>query len=200
METTELALERVLAFGRSVKPDLPAVDAALAAVRALFAGANTSYVVVGGVAVLHHGYVRTTRDIDLIVEPEAAAGLGPQLAASGFERERANRWRHRPSGVEIDLLFAGDPIPPSSKRRYPAPVAVARSSREQDIAALPALLELKLAAGRHQDVADVVGLLQGLDEQSYLGVEAAVDLELRPRLADLRQDAMEERRWRDPSA
>jgi hypothetical protein len=196
VETTELALERVLAFGRAVKPDLPAVDSALAALRDLLANAGMAYVVVGGVAVVHHGYVRTTRDIDLIVERSEGTRLEPLLGAGGFERQRANRWRHGTSGVEVDLLFAGDPIPPRSQRRYPAPEAVKRSSRERDIVDLPQLLELKLAAARHQDLADVVGLLQGLDEVAYNQVEAAIDASLRSQLAALRQDAMEELRWR----
>ena len=73
---------------------------------------------------------------------------------------------------------------------------MARSSREGDIVDLPPLLELKLAAARHQDLADVVGLLRDLDEVAYNHVEAAIDVSLRARLAALRQDAMEERRWR----
>lgn len=196
METTELALERVLAFGRAVKPDLPAVDSALVALRDLLASAGTAYVVVGGVAVVHHGYVRTTRDIDLIVEASDGSRLESILGGAGFERLRVNRWRHQASGVEVDLLFAGDPIPPAAKRRYPAPGAVARSPREGDIVDLPPLLELKLAAARHQDLADVVGLLGELDQVAYNNVEAAVEVSLRPQLAALRQDAMEERRWR----
>jgi hypothetical protein len=198
VETTEGALGRVLAFGRAVQPDLPAVDGALAALRDLLAAERVEYVVVGGVAVVHHGYARTTRDVDVLLTSEAAERVAPALARHGFDRLCATRWRHRESGAEVDLLFSGDPIPPRARRRFPAPAAVARSSREPDIAGLAPLLELELAAGRHQDVADVVGLLQGLDEAAYLAVEAAVEVELRPRLAELRQDALEERRWRDP--
>jgi hypothetical protein len=41
-------------------------------------------------------------------------------------------------------------------------------------------------------VADVVQLLQRLDEGRYLEIEAAMPPELRPELASLRRDALEE--------
>jgi hypothetical protein len=126
--------------------------------------------------------------------------LEPVLAAGRFAVAGPRRWRHEASGVEIDLLFAGEAIPPTARRNYPEPEAVPRSRREPDIADLGPLLDLKLAAGRHQDLADVVGLVQGLDDASYLRTESTVDADLRVRLAELRHDALEERRWRDPAS
>ena len=57
------------------------------------------------------------------------------------------------------------------------------------------LLELKLQAGRRQDLADVVAVLKTLDEGSYLPVEAAVASEYRAELAALREEALEELGW-----
>lgn len=197
MESTAAALARVNAFGRAVKADLPAVDVALAAVRAALARGELDYVLVGGLAVIHHGYVRATRDIDLLVDRGELARVEPLLASAGIERTGAKRMRHGATGVDVDLLFAGDPIPPRERVRFPSPASVARSDREGDIVDLPALIALKLHAGRHRDLADVVGLLQDLDEGGYLRVEAALPEDLRPRLFELRTDALEERRWRD---
>lgn len=92
----------------------------------------------------------------------------------------------------IDLLVSGDPIPRAAGDVYPAASVVEASPRDPNIAALPALLELKLRAHRHQDVADVVGLLKLLDDAGYLDVESKVAAPLRSELAKLRDDALEE--------
>jgi hypothetical protein len=180
-----------------MKPDLPAVEVALAELRKLLGRVALDYVLVGGLAVIHHGYVRATRDIDLLVDRDEIARIEPLLAEGGFERTSPQRLRHGASGVDVDLLFAGDSIPPRERVRFPSPASVGRSAREGDVVDLPDLVALKLQAGRHQDVADVVGLLQKLDEGEYLRLEAALGAELRPRLFELRTDALEERRWRD---
>jgi hypothetical protein len=60
------------------------------------------------------------------------------------------------------------------------------------VVGLAGLFTLKLQARRHQDLADVVALLKGLDEVAYTEVESEVDPALRPALADLRRDALEE--------
>lgn len=194
MSDTARNLARVVAFARSVRPDMPVVDEALGELRALLAREGVSYVIIGGVAVLHHGYARTTRDVDVLLDREGFERLETALAATAFERSGARKWRHQPSGAGVDVLVAGEPVPPAGRALFPDPAAVARSDREADIAALAPLLELKLAARRHQDVADVVGLLQNLDGDRYLALEAAVSAGLRPEVARLRAEALEERR------
>ena len=54
------------------------------------------------------------------------------------------------------------------------------------------MLELKLVARRHQDLADVVALLKPVSEGAYMELDAAVPLSLRPMLQGLRRDALEE--------
>lgn len=63
--------------------------------------------------------------------------------------------------------------------------------------ALPASVDFKLQAKRHQDIADVVALLEGLDDARYLALEAATPPARRPELARLREDALEELRFED---
>jgi hypothetical protein len=162
---------------------MPSVDEGLVALRRLLAAAGVEGALVGGAAVIHHGYVRATEDLDL---------LEPHLAAHGFERAKENRLRHVPSGVDVDLLFGGERRPRPGSPPYPRPSEVARSDRESDVVALPALVELKLVARRHQDLADVVELLKRLDEEAYLALEASVPPELRADLLRLRRDALEE--------
>jgi hypothetical protein len=162
----------------------------------LFAEAQVAYLLVGGVAVIHHGYVRTTRHLDVLLERHDASTLGDAvLARHGFVRTAVNRLRHVASGSEVDLLFAGDPRPRHGAPPYPSPGSLGRSAREADVVDLGSLLDLKLTAGRHQDLADVVALLKPLDEVSYLALEAGMRHELRSELLRLRRDALEELGW-----
>jgi hypothetical protein len=136
--------------------------------------------------------VRTTEDVDVLVEADALARVGPVLSAHGFERVGSSRLRHAASGVRVDLLVAGAPLPRDGAGVYPAPADVASSPRDPRIVDLPALLELKLRSRRHRDISDVVELLKRVDDARYLHVEASVDRPLRPELAALRRDALEE--------
>lgn len=197
MNETARTLSRILAFARSVRPDVPEVDRALADLRAVLAREGVDYVIVGGVAVLHHGYARTTRDVDVLLAGADVDRIAPALEAAGFVRGGERKWRHAASGAGLDVLLAGEPIPPAGRGVFPEPAAVERSERDPDIAALAPLVELKLAARRHQDVADVVGLLQAIDETRYLTLEAALPAGLRSELARLRTDALDELGGRD---
>lgn len=192
MDSTAVALAAATAFARAMRPELPYLEDGLGALRRLLAQAGVPHVLVGGVAVIHHGYVRATRNLDLLLERDGLAALTPRLAEHGFERVAANRLRHLASGVDVDLLFGGEPRPRPGAPSYPRPGELARSARESDVVDLPGLLELKLVAGRHQDLADVVALLKPLGEPEYVRLEATLPRELRGRLVELRRDALEE--------
>lgn len=195
MDQTVRALAGVLDFAREMSDDVERVDAALPPLRRLLESAGVAFRLVGGVAVVHHGYVRTTRDVDVLVAAEGAARLDPLLAEHGFERLSAGRLRHRPTGVDVDLLVAGEPMPRPGSPPYPSPESLSASPADPAIVGLPGLLLLKLYSARHQDLADVVALLKRLDDGDYLRVEASLPAALRPQLADLRRDALEERSW-----
>ena len=168
------------------------VDEALPAVRALFAEAGVPFRLVGGIAVVHHGYARMTEDIDVLVAAAGPAALDALLASHGFTRESRTRLRHVATGVRVDLLVAGDPGPRSGDAPYPDPSTVTPSPHDAAVAGLAPLLELKLRAHRHQDLADVVALLKRVDDGRYIELESQVARELRPKLAEMRRDALEE--------
>jgi hypothetical protein len=187
------ALARLRRFARAVAEDSAEVDVALPATRALFASAGVPFRFAGGVAVLHHGYARTTEDIDVLVDGPSLARLSDEhLAAHGFSRLSRARLRHVGSGVRVDLLISEDPIPRRDGVTYPAPATIESSPRDPDFLGLAPLLELKLWGGRSQDTADIVALLTRTDEAHYLPLEAAMPAKLRPELALLRRDALEE--------
>jgi hypothetical protein len=169
---------------------LKPVDEALADVRALFDRAGGTYKIVGGLAVIHHGYARFTEDVDVLVEPSALPSIVAEASNHGCSIVSPTRLRHDASGVTIDLLIAGSAAPRAGV--YPSPAALEASDRDPAVVGLAALIQLKLAAHRHRDLADVVELLKLLDDARYIDLESKIPAASRPELARLRDDALEE--------
>lgn len=145
-------------YGRVVK----ALDRVLAAT-------NCPAVVGGGWAVWRHGYVgRVTQDIDIVLPAAAIEEFIRVAAVSGFDvlPIPAGRWpklTHKDTGIQVDLLPEGErPGTPArpAPTTIPHPVKIGASGPALRYVSLPALIELKLAAGRTQDEADVVQLIQ----------------------------------------
>ena len=133
--------------------------------------AGIDYAIMGAMAVNAHGYQRTTADVDIL------------LTAGGFEDfkkrfvEKNYRSTSRPrcfadtmNDVRIDVLLAG--LYPGSGK--PGPIAFPDPSTairidDKPVFELSVLIQLKLAARRHKDFADVVELIRvhNLDE-SYM--------------------------------
>jgi len=142
--------------------------------------ANIRYVVVGGLAVVSHGYVRTTKDIDLVValDAENVTGAFAALARAGYQpkvpvsaadfaagdvRERLIReknmivlqfWRDNSPDVDVFVRepFVFDTEWGNAKIETVSPDVSARVVR------LEALLDLKRSASRPQDLADIDAL------------------------------------------
>jgi len=182
-------------FAQTMSPSLPPVDLALPRLRALLLAAALPYRLVGGIAVVHHGYERSTRDLDVLVPAGAEVAIDPLLEAHGFMRQSRTRLLHAASGVSIDLLIAGDPMPRPGQPSYPEPVDVLASPRDPGVIGLAGLVVLKLRAGRLQDRADVAALLKRLSEGEYLDLEAGIEPTLRPGLMRLRDEALQELVW-----
>ncbi len=197
MEVVPEPLSRLWAFAAAMKDDVARVDRALPELLRLLEAADVEYRVAGGLAVLHHGYARTTEDIDILVEVGAETKLAPHLAAFGFLPEGAHRLRHAATAVRVDLLVEGEPMPRGGAGVYPSPRAVSSSPRDPHVIDLVALIELKLRAHRHQDLADVVALLKRMDEGAFLSLEATIAAALRGELLALRRDALEEASWEE---
>ncbi len=154
-----------------------AIEAVLSALNA----ARVRYLVVGGVAVVLHGHLRATADLDLIVQlnPEnareavrALEGLGfhpiAPVPAVMFADAAARRtwvedkgmtvfglWSDRFPGLEVDL-FASEPL--DFEAAYSRAVRVPLSSTVATVVALEDLVALKKAAGRPVDLADIEAL------------------------------------------
>jgi len=110
--------------------------------------------IIGGVAVVLHGYVRTTSAVDVFV-PGEPAELAAALRSAGFKFDRAKR-EFVNSRVPVHLVTPTDVRqPPSGPEEIDGVVTVS----------LFDLINMKLDSGlrnpvRYIDLADVVGLIR----------------------------------------
>jgi hypothetical protein len=173
-----MAMHRTFVRGRtkhSDKPDLGLCEGVVSSriLQALYDSAaqlekmGVPFVAIGGIAVGAYGAPRATKDVDFLVGEEAFEHHGPLVS-------------FRP-GLPI---FSGDvSVDPVSIGRGEEFLIEAFEhpfmSRGVPVIGLPALIYLKLSAGRHGDLADVARLLNaGIDERpvrQYLS-EHAPDL------------------------
>jgi len=190
------ALLQLSEIRKLVRPlvELKPVDTVLLDLQDALARIRVEYRIVGGLAVMHHGYFRSTKDIDLLVRPSDLSAIEEALMALSFHHENKNRWRHS-TGVALDLLIAGETIPRAPKRSYPDPSELESSADASMVVGLSGLVRLKLYAARHQDFADIVALLKNLDQAGYLKLESEIEVDLRPQLLSLYEDALEELAW-----
>ena len=132
--------------------------------------AGIPYAVVGGMAVFAHRYRRTTDDVDVLLTPQGLQQFRELFVPKHYEPwpKRSRRFTDRKSKVTVDFLVTGL-FPGSGKPGpvvYPDPQAVQHEIEDTQVVNLVTFVELKLAARRHQDFADVVNLIRfnNLDE------------------------------------
>ena len=171
--TEQLELGERLRAGRNTMfapQDLPGrYGRVVKAIDHLLSVLGCESVIAGGWAVWHHGYLaRLTQDIDIVLPKDRVAEFLQLAAVSGFEvlPQPEGRWpkvRHKDTGIEVDILPQGGR--PGTAAR-PAPTTIAHPATLGAAGAvlryisLPALIELKLAAGRPRDESDVAELVR----------------------------------------
>ncbi len=146
------------------------VHAALRAIAQRLDEQAIPYAIAGGLAVVVHGYARTTVDIDVLVSPrglDAAlrtlTGLGYRPAFEGSRKQL----RDTEHGVRVEFLVAGD-FPGDGRPKpvaFPDPATCAVDFGGIRYVRLNTLLEMKLASGltnpgRLKDLADVQELIR----------------------------------------
>ena len=145
--------------------------------------AQARYLIVGGLAVVAHGLVRFTADIDLVLDPNPASlkraiaaleGLGYRPRApvdfSAFaDPEQRDRWV-REKGLTVFSTFSGEHRATELDLFVESPFDFEDAYRtavrfdvapgvEATFVGLDDLLEMKRRAGRPQDIQDVEGLV-----------------------------------------
>jgi hypothetical protein len=176
--TRQLQLADILLVGRDqmLEPqDLPGrYGRVVRAIDQVLGACNCEAVVGGGWAVWRHGYVgRVTQDIDIALPSDHVDGFLQAASVSGFEilATTSGNWpklRHRETGIEVDVLPEGGrpgTVARPAPTTIPHPKAMGATPGMLKYIALPSLIELKLAAGRLRDEADVVELARENREQ-----------------------------------
>jgi len=167
----QLALADELAAGgiEMLEPqDLPGrYGRVVRAIDGVLAATDCEAVVGSGWAVWRHGYInRVTQDIDIVLPAAKIEEFLSAASISGFLvlRRVPGRWpklQHKETGVEVDVLPEGERpgTPPDyAPTTIPSPSELgARGNRLRYIELAP-LIELKLAAGRLKDKADIAAL------------------------------------------
>jgi hypothetical protein len=117
--------------------------------------------VVGGLAVNHHGYMRFTADVDILVAREEAVPLYRRLKAEPGWKRHAEGFKNTFVDVGLDICVEGERTSPGSAEEFPAPAELRKVDvRPLPVPALAELIALKVMSGRARDDADVVELLK----------------------------------------
>lgn len=156
----------------------------MSVIRPVFAALNTArvrYVVVGGVAVVLHGFQRVTGDLDLMVDlsPEQAGaavralfslGLRPRIPVDVTEfadPERRRLWSLEKGMRVFTMTDPGNPVrsvdlfiehPIDFDEVYDRAEVQDLDGTIVRIASIPDLIRMKRLAGRPQDLADIEAL------------------------------------------
>jgi hypothetical protein len=169
----QLALADVLLAGREqmLDPqDLPGrYGRVIRAIDCVLAAIGCEAVVGGGWAVWRHGFVsRVTQDVDIVLPSDRIDEFMQAASVSGFQilSHVPDRWpkvQHTETGLQVDILPEGQHpgLPPNlAPTTIPSPAKLGAKGSRLCYMDLPYLIELKIAAGRLKDKADVVELIR----------------------------------------
>ena len=148
------------------------------------------YAIVGGIAVLKHGFRRFTEDVDLLVTKPDLERIHAALTGRGYlpKFRGSKHLRDTARGVAIEFLTTGG-YPGDGKPKpvaFPDPAGVVTEIDGFRVLSLAKLIELKLASGttaahRGQDLVDVSRLIEsaGLPRDFADGLDPSVAGEFR---------------------
>lgn len=160
------------------------VERALERITDRLAEEGIDYAVIGGMALVAHGYVRFTNDVDLLTTPEGLDAIHKRLVGRGWVPKfpgARKALRDTDSGVTVEFLTTGE-YPGDGKPKpvaFPDPSNASVEIDGRSVITLPKLIELKLASGMtasHRNLRDL-GDVQALIEHFELPRELADELD-----------------------
>jgi hypothetical protein len=150
--------------------------------------ANVRYLIVGGLAVVAHGYVRFTQDIDLVIQLErenvlramnalTAIGYSPLIpvdAAQFADETLRQQWRNEKGMIVFQLfnpnrestrvdVFVSEPF--VFAQEFKTAIWHTWGELRAPVVRIETLIAMKEAAGRPQDLADAALLRDILEQQ-----------------------------------
>jgi hypothetical protein len=157
-----VSLERLVAAVKGEVPPQSKIAKALATLSELGRKEGISMAIVGGLAAIHHGYPRFTKDIDVVVQSkdlDVLTRVAPDYGIKVIWMDRDGWHKLQCEGVHIDV------VPEGRKPRKDAPTAIPGPKqlgvREgTDYAGIAGWVETKLGSYRVHDRADVVQVIK----------------------------------------
>jgi hypothetical protein len=157
-----VALERMVAAVKGHEAQESKFAKALATLQALSRKEGIPLAIVGGLAAIHHGYERFTKDIDVVVgsgDLDILARVAPHYGIKVVWKDPEGWHKLQCEGVPIDV------VPEGRKPRKDAPAATP-SPKQLGVrggagyASVAGWMETKLGSYRVQDRADVVQVIK----------------------------------------
>ncbi len=179
----------------------------LRAVAARLKEEGLEYAVIGGMALVAHGYRRFTEDVDILLTPETLQVFKEKFVGLGYVPAfptASKSFRDARTGVKVEVMTTGE-YPGDGKPKpvaFPDPAQARIESEGLWILTLDKLIELKLASGlsaphRGRDLIDVQELIAILSLPSGLAekLDPSVRAEYRRlwELAQYKDDGPHER-------
>jgi Nucleotidyltransferase of unknown function (DUF6036) len=144
----------------------------------IFNAHGVRYLIVGGYAVSFHAQPRATKDIDLLIQPEAGNAKAVFAALTEFgapmegmvpddfaQRGKFFRMGREPIAVDILPEIAGVDFDRAWEMRVEGVIDKATGTTAHFISAAD-LIAAKVASGRPQDMADVAALRDSTESRS----------------------------------
>jgi len=132
---------------------------------------NIDYAVIGGMALIAHGFKRFTEDVDLLTTPEGLDAIHERLVGRGYVPSfpgARKKLRDTETGVTVEFITAGE-YPGDGKPkpvRFPDPREVAVEYDGFNVINAAKLVELKLISGqmpgRRRDIGDIEQLIRAV--------------------------------------
>jgi hypothetical protein len=126
-------------------------------------------VLVGGLAVIKHGYHRTTGNIDVVAAVDQLSKLVESAQKEGFGFDHLGRGWHRLSynGVRVGLVPEGSRASKTAPTLIPGPGRLGVTEGLKFVC-LPGLMELKISSGRYKDHSDVIELIKRVRDEDIM--------------------------------
>jgi hypothetical protein len=161
------------------------------AIAAALSAADVRFIVVGGLAVIEHGYLRATRDVDIVIQLVAEnvlscfkaleeIGYHPTVPISAeqfadpdlrqrWQEEKHMRvlqfWSDDYPDTKLDV-FLDSPFDFDLEWKHSKRVSAQPHATEIRFASIPALIKMKRVAGRPRDLIDIEYLKKLLEDSS----------------------------------
>lgn len=152
------------------------------------------YVIMGGMAVNAHRYERMTKDVDVLLTRKDFERFKSLFVPKSYQPvpKMGRRFIDRKTQRGVDFLITGL-FPGNGKRgpiAFPDPKVVGQEIQSIQYLDLVNLIQLKLAARRHRDFADVVELVRynHLDESFLDRLHPSVRRDFRECLDEKRRE------------